>query len=233
VEGRVTPATFLRWCISYPELGAAFKLAREISGHMLEDEALEMARGLPGLSGPAPEMSARIRAYDVAMGQLRWSAGKRHPREYGEKAQTTFAVPIQINTSIPLEIGEGMSPQELRDQSRDARGEFLVEARVLPPPPEPDAPAPEPEPEVPGSVFEAARRAMGMPKGGRGWGGRKMKGKANPAVGAALRRLWKEGKYEHLRTSEQTEAARTRALELKLEAKLGRLAKEEGGDGEK
>lgn len=221
--GRVVPSTFLRWCITIPELGAAFKLAREISGHMLEDEALDMARKLPELSGPAPEMSAKIRALDVAMGQLRWSAGKRHPREYGDKAQTTFTVPIQINTSIPLEMGKGLGPQELADLSREARGEFVVEATVLPPEALPGVEAePEPEP-LPGSVYDGARRVGKIAKPGA------KKGKGNPAIGAAMRRRWREGKYENHRRPEHTEKARAANLEKLLERKLER----EAGDGVK
>lgn len=117
--GRVRAETFLRWCVRVPELGEVYKIAREISAHMLEDEALGKAREL--FSG-TPSQS-KVSAYNVALGQLRWSAGKRHPKEYSEKAQTTFTVPVQINTSIPLVRGG-----ELEDSDPNAM--FTVEAQM-------------------------------------------------------------------------------------------------------
>ncbi len=97
--------TFYRWAVNYPELARAYATARELSGHSLEEEALCMARYIRD----AKHMhdSASVRAYDVALGQLRWSASKRNPRVYSERAAMTFTVPIQINTTIDLAAGGG------------------------------------------------------------------------------------------------------------------------------
>lgn len=123
--GRPTAATFLKWCVRVPELGEVYKTAREIAAHMLEDEALGKARELFRLEKPD---SAKVSAYSVALQQLRWSAGKRHPKEYSEKSQMSFTVPVQINTNIPLERG---APFE----DSDPNAIFTIEgtAEVAPP----------------------------------------------------------------------------------------------------
>lgn len=97
-EGFPSRPTFYRWLVEQPELRAAYRAAREISAHILEEEALQMAREIRGDPGNAQ----RVRAFDVAMNQLRWSAGKRNPREYSERGQINFTVPIQIITSLDL-----------------------------------------------------------------------------------------------------------------------------------
>jgi hypothetical protein len=118
IQGRPTTVTFLKWCVRVPELGEVYKVAREIAAHMLEDEALAKARELFRMEKPD---SARVSAYNVALSQLRWSAGKRHPKEYSEKAQTSFTVPVTINTSIPLERGGPL-------EDSDPNAIFTVEA---------------------------------------------------------------------------------------------------------
>jgi hypothetical protein len=91
-------ATVRRWVLSYPEATRAYAAAREQSAHSLEERALIMAGALE-----AGEVSKdQIRAYDVAMNQLRWSAGKRNPRVYSDKIPPTTAIGIQINTSLDL-----------------------------------------------------------------------------------------------------------------------------------
>lgn len=172
VPGRVKASTFLYWCLRVPELQEAYRLAREMSGHMLEDEALDLARGLPKLGGPAVEVSAKVRAVDVAMNHLRWAAGKRHPKEYGDKAQTTFTVPIQINTSIPLEPG-------MKSVAGEGREEFVIEVR------------PTPSLELQPTIYDAKRRDD--PPRPPGWNldrDRPPPGRARPSVAAAHRRFW-------------------------------------------
>lgn len=205
VPGRIKASTFLRWVMEEPELGEAYRLAREISGHLLEDEALEYARKLPTLSGPAPEMSARIRAYDVAINQLRWSAAKRHPKEYGDKAQTTFTVPIQINTSLPMSPGDAVSPGDLGGQ--EARGEFVIEVKAEQPPAPPSNP-------LARSLYEVEMDAKGAEgRRGRGWNlpalHKAQKGKANFALSAAMRRVWeRRRKAAELKAEVQNAEAR-------------------------
>lgn len=94
-------ATVYRWIMQYPEFAKAYGAAREISANSFEEEALWMARELK----KGPPDNARTRAYEVAMGQLRWSAARRNPREYGDKGNTNIVVPITINT--PLDMGGG------------------------------------------------------------------------------------------------------------------------------
>lgn len=90
--------TFHRWLVNHPELNRAYASAREISAHSMEEEAVDMARKLK-----RGEVSKdQIRAFDVAINQLRWSASKRNAQVYSEKAQNTFTVPIQINTGLDL-----------------------------------------------------------------------------------------------------------------------------------
>lgn len=104
----VARQTFHRWIVGNPELNRAYSAAREISAHSMEEEALDIARLLKDMTDPA---SARVRALDVALTQLRWSAGKRNPRVYSEKSAMSFTVPIQINTGLDLgEQGGSAAP---------------------------------------------------------------------------------------------------------------------------
>lgn len=96
-------ATFNRWCVNNPDLRKAYLAAREMSAFALEDQALNLAREIVD----DPGSSQRVRAFDIAMNQLRWSASKRNPREYGERSQTNIVVPIQINTGLDLGQGGG------------------------------------------------------------------------------------------------------------------------------
>ena len=115
--------TFYRWAVNFPELARAYATARELSGHSLEEEALDMARHIRDTR--TLHEPATVRAYDVAMGQLRWSASKRNPRIYSERAAMTFTVPIQINTTIDLAGGGGGTP--------DHPNVYEVEAKLVEP----------------------------------------------------------------------------------------------------
>jgi Bacteriophage Sf6, terminase small subunit-like len=103
--------TFRRWLVNEPDMRKAYRAAREYSAHMLEEEALDMAREIRSDPGNAQ----RVRAFDVAMNQLRWSAGKRNPREYSERGSLTFTVPIQIVT--PLNLGQEGATDSAAEQS--------------------------------------------------------------------------------------------------------------------
>ena len=101
-------STFGRWLIDQPELRKAYLAARELSAFAFEDQALSLAREIVN----EPGSSQRVRAFDIAMNQLRWSAAKRNPREYGERTALQVTVPIQINTGLDLgQEGASRSPE--------------------------------------------------------------------------------------------------------------------------
>lgn len=104
MPGMPTKSTIQRWIMKYPELSTAWKAARELSASALEDEALDMARVLKKQSGFT---GTKVRAFEVAMNQFRWSASHRDPATFGQTAQPNLVVPIQINTSLDLGDGKG------------------------------------------------------------------------------------------------------------------------------
>lgn len=93
--------TFYRWVTLYPEIKKAFDAAREISAYSLEDKTLDIAETL---ISPNDYTGTKVRALEVAMGQLRWSASRRNAGAFGDKGQASMVIPIQINTS--LDIGQ-------------------------------------------------------------------------------------------------------------------------------
>lgn len=99
-SGMPARQTFHRWVVQQPELARAYAAARELSGHALEEEALDAGREVRS----NPGTSQNVRAFEVLMNQLRWSASKRNPRVYSERAAIVATVPIQINTT--LDMGE-------------------------------------------------------------------------------------------------------------------------------
>jgi hypothetical protein len=112
--------TFHRWVVNHAELARAYAAARELSAHSMEEEAVDMARALVKEPGNAQ----KVRAYDVAMNQLRWSASKRNPRVFSERGAVSFVVPIQINTT--LDLGEGGAAT-----AKDYPDIYTVEATVV------------------------------------------------------------------------------------------------------
>ena len=92
--------TFRRWVVNNPELGRAYEAAIRLSAVSLEEDALQAAREVKAKSR---KMSGTdVRAYEVAMNQFRWSAARRDPAKFGERAPQNITVPIQINTSLDL-----------------------------------------------------------------------------------------------------------------------------------
>lgn len=116
--------TFNRWCVNNPDLRKAYLSARELSAFALEDHAINLAREIIENPGSAQ----RVRAFDIAMNQMRWSASKRNPREYGERSSTNVIVPIQINTG--LDLGQGGSHPGVSDDSV-----YAIKAQVTVPTP--------------------------------------------------------------------------------------------------
>lgn len=127
-EGMPTVGTFLYWVTQIPALSQTYRLAREISGHVLEDEGLGIARTLKE-GGWGKDDGTKVRALDVALDQLRWAAGFRNPKEFSPKSPVTFQVPIQINTSLGLADGEGNLPEGEKEGMEIGTDTFKVEVK--------------------------------------------------------------------------------------------------------
>ena len=111
--------SFWRWVMLYKDVSVAYQAARELSAQSLEDEALGMARELAGKNS---FNTVKVRAMDIAMQQIRWSATRRDPSKFGQKAEKTITVPIQIITSL-----------DLGGDNRDTQGIYTITATVTPP----------------------------------------------------------------------------------------------------
>lgn len=95
--------TFIQWVMTYPDLARAYTVARELSGFMLEEEALFLAREVRR----NPENTLALKAAEVLINHLKWAAGKRNPSVFSDKASVNVTVPIQINTT--LDLGQAVS----------------------------------------------------------------------------------------------------------------------------
>ena len=111
--------SFWRWVMLYKDVSVAYQAARELSAQSLEDEALGMAREL---SGQNNFNTVKVRAMDIAMQQIRWSATRRDPSKFGQRAEKTITVPIQIIPSL-----------DLGGDNRDTQGIYTITATVTPP----------------------------------------------------------------------------------------------------
>lgn len=131
MDGMPSTTTVHRWLMLYPEFSTAYNAAREISAYNLEDEALDLARLIRSLPGDSP----RVRAFDIAINQLRWSASRRNPRVYSDKAALNITVPIQINTTMDLSEGPAKA---LPGDETDPNAVFTITAQL--PNPEPTEP---------------------------------------------------------------------------------------------
>lgn len=118
-EGMPSRTTFYRWIMLYKDVSTAYQAARELSATSLEEEALEIARALKNENSFT---SVKVRALDVALQQLRWSAARRDPAKYGQRAKETIVVPIQINTTL-----------DLGDQHEGGQGVYTIKAEILAP----------------------------------------------------------------------------------------------------
>lgn len=96
--GMPHPTTFKRWAINQPELAKAYINAIQLSATSLEEEALDTAR----LIALKPKDGTHVRAVEVKLNQLRWSAERRDPAKFGTKSQINVRVPVQIITSLDL-----------------------------------------------------------------------------------------------------------------------------------
>ena len=111
--------SFHRWVMLYKDVAISYQAARELSAQSLEDEALGLAREL---SGQNNFTTVKVRAIDISLQQLRWSATRRDPSKYGQKAKETITVPIQINTTL-----------NLGGDNRDSQGIYTITAEVVSP----------------------------------------------------------------------------------------------------
>ncbi len=112
-------ASFHRWVMLYKDVAVSYQAARELSAQSLEDEALGLARTL---SGKNDFTTVKVRAIDIALQQLRWSATRRDPSKYGQKAKETITVPIQIITTL-----------DLGGDNRESQGIYTITAKVVEP----------------------------------------------------------------------------------------------------
>lgn len=92
--------TFMNWVARTPELKSAYLAARELSASSMEEEAISIARG----SHESPGTQQKLRGAELAIKQLQWSASRRDPKAFGERAQTNLVVPININTTLDLGV---------------------------------------------------------------------------------------------------------------------------------
>ena len=111
--------SFQRWVMLYKDVAVSYQAARELSAQSLEDEALGLAREL---SSQNNFTTVKVRAIDISLQQLRWSATRRDPSKYGQKAKETITVPIQINTTL-----------NLGSDNRDSQGIYTITAEVVMP----------------------------------------------------------------------------------------------------
>lgn len=92
--------TVYKWLTKYPKFFDAYERAKELSAQSLEEEALTMARTLKDANDFT---GTKVQAYNIAMGQLRWSAARRDKARYGQSAPgLNTTVPIVINTTLNL-----------------------------------------------------------------------------------------------------------------------------------
>lgn len=95
-------STFYRWVVNNPPLAQAYNAARELSAQALEEDALGTAAMLKDPKVNKKLTGTQVRAYEVAMNQLRWSAQRRDPAKFAERTTQSTIVPIQINTTLNL-----------------------------------------------------------------------------------------------------------------------------------
>jgi hypothetical protein len=157
VPGMPSPTTFKRWAVNNPDLAHAYTQALIISATALEEEALDTARAIALL----PKDGTHVRAAEVKLGQLRWSAERRDPSKYGQKSQINVRVPVQIIT--PLDLGGGGGPTSADIYTIDVTPKPLLEEK--PPTPElPDRTGPRKKVLTPRNPFYTYKDTNGKSK---------------------------------------------------------------------
>lgn len=107
--GMPSRSTFHRWVVKTPELARAYNAAVQLSATSFEEDAIINARLLADKKQRKDMTGTDVRALDVAMNQFRWSAQRRDPAKYGDKAAINVRVPVQINTMLDLGDNSGGS----------------------------------------------------------------------------------------------------------------------------
>lgn len=102
-SGMPHPVTFKRWVVNQPDLARALDAARKISAQSLEEEAIDAAREIKR----AQRDGTQVRAVEVLLNQLRWSAERRDPGQFGTKAPISVRVPITIVSSLDMGKAQG------------------------------------------------------------------------------------------------------------------------------
>lgn len=77
--------TIIRWMQQHPSFQAQYAQARIVSAEALEAEALSAVR-----NADSTESAACAR---VLLDAVKWAAGKRNPKVYGDKIDHTLASP--------------------------------------------------------------------------------------------------------------------------------------------
>jgi len=111
-----------------------FAKAREMSAFALEDDVLDRLRSALDNS----EMTGHdVRKLDLYAQGARWSAGKRNPNVFSDKAAVNVVVPVHIQTSLDLgKEGASGSTAEFPN-IYEVRAQIAVEIE----PDKPEAPA--------------------------------------------------------------------------------------------
>lgn len=162
-NGMPAKNTFLKWVAREPTLQAAYQAARMLSAMSMEEEAIDTGRKIMKSPGTAQQVSAA----NTLIGQLRWSAGRRDPQQFGDRASTQVVVPIHISTSLNMGEGGASTLSEVPD---------IYTIEVTPDEPKPD------------------QKLLEHRPGGGNWGPKKEVLVPRVAPDADLEQLRKEGK---------------------------------------
>jgi len=127
-EGFPTRQTVNRWVLAYPEFGRAYHAARELSSYSMEEEALFVGRQIRNMQGLT---SQHVRAAEVLMNQLRWSAARRNARVFSEKSAVVVTVPVNISTTLDLNVGAGGGTVDHPDIYRLEAENIVEEAETI------------------------------------------------------------------------------------------------------
>lgn len=130
------PKTFRRWMVNNPNLAKAYQAAILASATSFEEEALDSARAL----ALSPKDGTTVRAVEVKLNQLRWSAERRDPAKFGTKSQINIKVPVHITTPLDLNMSAG---------GNDIQDIYTIQAKALKSPDEAALEAKGSEPLVP------------------------------------------------------------------------------------
>lgn len=122
--GMPAKQTFLKWVARCPNIAKAYSAAVAISALSMEEEGIEAARE----ALISPGTAQKIGALNQLLNQLRWSAARRNPQQYGDKNQTAIVVPVHISTT--LNLGDGSATSASRQE--EIPDIYTIEVEPLP-----------------------------------------------------------------------------------------------------